>query len=328
MDGVISVVEDVWGPSFDELTRRLDVRHEPDAWHDRDRLVELAASSAALVVRNRTQVDAALLDAAPDLRVIARAGVGLDNIDVAAADERGVVVVAALGANAASVAEHTLALALAVARHVVTHDDEVRRGVWERRAGTELAGRTWGLLSFGATARATARLAHALGMQVVAHDPFVDESDPAVAESGVELSSLIQVVAAADVLSVHLPATPETRGLVDADVLAHAKPGAILVNCGRGEVLDEEALADALESGLLAGAGLDVRQQEPPVADHRLHGFDNVVLTPHVAGITVEAQDRILRSLAEDLMALAAGHEARCAVGHHSAPSSRPTRTA
>lgn len=319
----ITVVEDVWGPAFEALARDLPVRVVTDGWSRPDQLPELLASSQALVVRNRTAVDETLLSACPSLQVVARAGVGLDNIDIATADELGVVVVAPRGANAVSVAEHTLGLALAVARHLLPLDRAVRSGRWDRRAGRELAGRTWGLLGFGATARAVAPLARSLGMHVLAYDPYVDPASELA--PGVLAGTLPEVAARADVLSVHVPATPETTRLVGTDLLARMKPDAILVNVGRGEVVDEDALADALAGGRLLGAGLDVRAEEPP-RPGRLDELDNVVLSPHVAGITAESQERIVSVLADDLRAVLTGAPATHAVGAHHRPMGRTVR--
>lgn len=310
----VAVVEDVWGKPFDELAEEHTVVHEPTAWTDPERVANVAAGARALVVRNRTQVDGRLLDACPTLRVIARAGVGLDNIDLAAADERGIIVVAPRGANAQSVAEHALALALTLARRVVPIDADCRQGGWDRTPGRELAGGVWGLLGAGATGLATGRLAHALGMTVLAYDPHIVASDPALDEAGVRLAPLQDVVAQADVLSCHLPSTPQTRRIVDAGLLAEFRPGAFFVNVGRGEIVDEDALADALEAGRLGGAGLDVRIDEPP-ASGRLEQMANVVLTPHIAGLTGASQERILRILATDIRAVLAGEPALNAVG-------------
>jgi phosphoglycerate dehydrogenase-like enzyme len=317
----VAVVEDVWGDAFDELASRRSVHREPDAWAGGPLLQEVASHASALVVRNKTQVTRELLESAPSLQVVARAGVGLDNIDVGAADDLGVVVVAALGANASSVAEHSLCLALAVARHVVPLDVEVRNGAWRRKPGRELCGGTWGLLSAGSTARATARLARGLGMSVVAYDPHVDPTHPEIRELDIRLLPLDDVVAAADVISVHLPSTPETHHMVDARLIARLRPDAILVNVGRGEVVDEEALADALEQGHLYGAGLDVREEEPPTAS-RLHKLPNVVLTPHVAGVTSQALTRIGEVLCSEIDKVLTGADASHAVGAHRRPTS------
>lgn len=305
----VVVVEDVWGEPFDHLAGRLLINRAPRAWQAPGRLQELLRGARAMVVRNRTQVTAELLERLPELQVVARAGVGLDNIDLDAADELGVVVVAALGANAESVAEHAVGAAIAVARRMAPLDRLARDGHWDRRPGRELASSIWGVLGLGATGRATAALARALRMPVVAHDPYVE-----TAPAGVRLASLRETVSAADVLSVHLPSTPETRGLFDAELLSRMRPGAILVNVGRGDVMDEDALADAVESGQLAGAALDVRAEEPPTLG-RLERLDNVLLTPHVAGITTQSQHRIAAVLADDIARVLSGEPARHAAG-------------
>lgn len=317
------IVEDVWGPPFEALSAELPTVRVPDAWQDMAVLRAAIASAYALVVRNRTPVTADLIAGAPDLRVVARAGVGLDNIDLVAADALGVVVISPRGASAVSVAEHTLGLALSLARNIVSDDAATRRGEWVRRAGRELAGGTWGLLGAGATGLAVARVARAIGMDVIAYDPYIDQKSPTVQETGVILADIDQVVSRADVLSVHVPATDATKGLVGADLLARVKPGALLINTSRGEVIDEEALADVLESGHLAGAGLDVRASEPPTSG-RLEQLTNVVLTPHVAGITTQSQARINEVLAEDIRAVLAGRPASHAVGAHQTPRRMP----
>lgn len=310
----VLVVEDVWGPAFEALAQRMKVEYQPDLWKDRTRLVERASRSRGIVVRNRTRVDAALLEAAPQLQVIARAGVGLDNIDVKSADQEGVVVVAPLGANAQSVAEHTLGLALALARNVVVHDKASRLGQWNRTPGVELAQCTWGLLGTGATGRAVGRLVSCLGGRVLGYDIAVDANDPGLRDAGIQPVSRNRIIEESDVISIHLPATEDTRGLVDKAFLGAMRPHAFLVNVGRGEVIDEAALADALTSGQIAGAALDVRATEPP-SPGVLETLDNVVLTPHVAGITRQSQERIIDILASDLEALFNGADAPHAVG-------------
>jgi (S)-sulfolactate dehydrogenase len=301
----VLLVEDVWADTFDERFRGLTVRREPVAGH-----ADLMADARALIVRNRTAVDGDLLAAAPRLEVIGRFGVGLDNIDVAAADACGVVVVAPLGANAISVAEHTVALALALSRELTRHDAAVRAGGWQRAPGRELAGRTWGLLGAGATGQAVARLADALRMPVVAHDPY------AAADGAFRMVDFGTLLASADVLSVHVPLTAQTRRVLDAAAFARMRPGALLISVGRGEVVDEDALAVALRDGPLGGAGLDVRALEPP-RPGPLDAAPNVIFTPHVAGITVESQRRIATILAEDITAVLSGGTASHAVGAH-----------
>ncbi|MPZ82799.1 MAG: phosphoglycerate dehydrogenase [Actinophytocola sp.] len=305
----VVIPEDVWGAPFEQLSEEYTVHAEPQLWSDRKALAQRLAGARALVVRNQTKVDAELLAAAPDLRIVARAGVGLDNIDVAAADAAGVVVVSPRGENAQSVAEYAVGTVLALVRDLVGHDRAVRAGRWDRHFGRELHGRTWGLLGAGATGMAVARLARGFGMTVLAYDPYVTRADDAV-----RLAPLEEVVAGSDVVSIHLPATEETVGLVGAGLLARMRPGAVLVNVGRGEVVDEHALADALEHGALAGAALDVRTAEPPTLG-RLERLDNVLLTPHIAGLTEQSQARIMRALADDVRAVLSGGRAANAVG-------------
>lgn len=302
----VAVFEDVWGPEFDRLATEVGVLRVPVGRHRPEDLPEVLAGVRAVVVRNQTRVDRPLLAGCPSLLIVGRVGSGLDNIDVAAAEELGVVVSAAVGANAVSVAEHTLGLALAVARRVVPLDRAVRAGRWDRQAGRELHGLTWGLLGYGATGQAVAKLVRGLGMRVMAHDPYVTAEEAR--------HPLHEVVRRADVLSIHLPATPTTRHLVDAALLSTMKPDAILINVGRGEVLDESALADALAHRRLLGAALDVRASEPP-ATGPLDSLDNVVLTPHVAGITTASQARIAEMIVADLRAVLDGGVARAAVG-------------
>lgn len=313
----VVVVEDVAGPGLDELAGRWSLRTDAEAWGDAGRLGRLMGSARAVVVRNRTQVTREVLVGAPRLQVVARAGVGLDNVDVVAADELGIVVVAAVGANARSVAEHALAMALALARDLVGHDQRVRSGAWARNPGIELAGRTWGVVGLGATGRATAALAGGLGMDVVGHDPFL--ADDAI--DGIRrVDDLSVLLGSADVVSVHLAVSDQTRGLIDAGFLAAMRPDAFLVNVARGELVDEPALLAALDGGALAGAGLDVRTVEPPVLE-ALTMHPKVLSTPHVAGITGAAQDRVVDMIATDVDRVLGGQPALHAVGRHAKPA-------
>jgi D-3-phosphoglycerate dehydrogenase len=316
--GPVTVVEDVWGEAFESLARRRPVVREPDAWADPGRLRDLAGRASVLVVRNRTAVDRALLSSCPDLTLVARAGVGLDNIDVGAADELGIVVSAARGANARSVAELAIGLALAVARDITGHDRRARRGRWERPDGLELQGRCWGAVGLGATGMATVRLARAFGMRTIGFDP---QPPPAARLDGLdELAPTLEpVLAAADIVSLHAPLTPETSGMAGGAFFAALGPGAILVNVGRGGLVDEQALLGALDSGRLGGAALDVRTEEPPTVG-ALEQHPRVVLTAHVAGLTVEAQQRVADVLVADIDAVLLGADAANAVGRWRRP--------
>ncbi len=305
--GEVVAFESVWGDPLARLPCVVDRMASADP-------ADVAEPELvrAVLVRNRTGVDAPFLDSFPRLLVVGRVGVGLDNIDVAEADQRGIVVVSPRGANAVSVAEHALGLALAVARRIAHLDADIRRGGWDRSPGTELTGGTWGILGAGATGVACARMARALGMRVVAYDPY---ADPAVLQDeGIEPVSLPECGEQASVLSCHLPTTPETKGLLGADFFATVRPGLIFVNVGRGDVVEESALAQALTTGRLAGAGLDVRASEPPEAGP-LDRLENVVLTPHVAGITVQSQHRILSAIVDDIERVLSGGRATHHVG-------------
>lgn len=316
----VLITEGVSSPAFDSLSTRRQVSRASGG--DDPLPAALLAECRALVVRNRTSVSSALLEAAPNLQVVARAGVGLDNLDLPALDAAGVVAVAPLGANAASVAEHALASALALAKGLLDSDASTRAGSWDRSPRRELSGGVWGLLSAGTTARATAELARGLGMSVVAYDPYVDASDPRLQSAGIRLASLNEVLAEADVLSVHLPATAETVGLLNAAALARMKPDAYLINVGRGEVVDEDALVDALEAGHLGGAALDVRASEPP-GPGRIETAPRMLLTPHVAGITTAAQQRIGEVLVREIDLVLDGEAATAAVGSLNRPRSK-----
>ena len=319
----IVVVEDVWGQAIERLARRHRVLRRPEAWAEPSTLGCVLQGAHALVVRNRTQVTRHLLQASSSLEIVARAGAGLDNIDLQAADELGVVVVAAVGANAVSVAEHAVCLALGLSRHLIALDGSTRSGGWDRRTGRELAGGTWGLLGAGSTGRATGRLAGALGMRVLAHDPFLAMDDLALRELEIELVGLDELFTRSDVISCHLPATPATRGLVGQKLLARMGADALFINVGRGEVVDEDALADALEDGQISGAGLDVRATEPPQPG-RLEKLPNVILTPHVAGITSDSQARIDTLLADQIERVLGGCQASYAVGRHRSARTTP----
>ena len=311
---MIVISEDVWGPQFAELAKTVETVQMDDGWQNRDALKAALATAQALVVRNRTQVDRDLLDAAPNLRVVARAGVGLDNIDIKAADERGVAVVAGLGVNAVSVAEFTVGLAISVMRTIPQHDVATRAGGWNRTQGREISGKTWGLISCGATGLATARLLQGFGVTLLGFDPFVQADDPRLQELGIGLRSLDDVLANSDIVSIHSPATPDTRGLINAERISTMRDGAVIVSVGRGEVIDEADLITALKSGKLAGAGLDVRATEPPTVGE-LETLPNVVLAPHVAGITKESQARIADVLTSNIGLALAGQPVTHAVG-------------
>ncbi len=246
----------------------------------------------ALIVRSRTKVTAEVLAAGGRLKVVGRAGVGVDNIDVESANQRGIAVLNAPGGNVIAAAELTLGLMLALLRHIAQADASIRRGEWERSRyqGTELYGKTLGLVGAGRIGSEVASRAAAFGMRVLVSDPYL--SQERAREIGAELVSLESLLEQADILSVHTPLTEETRGLVGPGELARMKPTAYLINAARGGVVDESALAAALEAGRLAGAALDVFEREPPPGDCPLLKLENVLAVPHLGAATREAQAR------------------------------------
>jgi D-3-phosphoglycerate dehydrogenase len=250
------------------------------------------ADADALMVRSATKVDAALLAAAPNLRIVARAGTGVDNVDVTAASARGILVVNAPGANSISVAEHACALMLALARSVPAADRAMKDARWEKKKflGTELRGKTLGVAGLGRIGQEVALRARAFGMRLVAHDPFI--SKEIAAGLGVELMTLDEICATADYLSLHLPSTAETKHLFNDERFARCKPGIRLINTARGELIDEAALRRAIDTGQVGGAGLDVFEKEPP-PDWSLAQLPQVVATPHIAASTEEAQELV-----------------------------------
>ncbi|MGV3655479.1 MAG: hydroxyacid dehydrogenase [Noviherbaspirillum sp.] len=300
MDIVISEFMD--DMAVEALRRRFAVHYDPALAGERQELLALLDAAPALIVRNRTQVDAALLEAAPRLRVVGRLGVGLDNIDTAACRRRGIAVIPATGANALAVAEYVVANAMLLLRGAYLSSAAVAAGEWPRAQlsdGREAAGKTLGLVGFGGIGRLTARLAQALGMRVIAYDPLLAHDAPAWRESGVARRGLDALLGEADAVSLHVPLTGETRGLIDGARIAAMKPGAVLINTARGGIVDEAALAEALRAGKLGGAALDVFGQEPLPAGSPLAGVPNLILTPHIAGVTLESNQRVSALIAE-----------------------------
>ncbi|HLY83980.1 MAG TPA: phosphoglycerate dehydrogenase [Acidimicrobiales bacterium] len=271
-----------------------------------EQLVKAVGGAAALIIRSATNVTAEVLDAGSSLVVVGRAGIGLDNVDVAAATRRGVMVVNAPQSNILSAAEHTLALLLAQARNVPQAHAALKAGLWERSKweGVELYGKTLGIVGLGRVGALVAQRALAFGMRLVAYDPYV--APERARQMGVELLALDQVVHQADFLTIHLPKTAETLGLVGAELLAQAKPGLRIVNTARGGIVDEDALAAALAEGRVAGAALDVFAEEPRISSP-LFELDSVVVTPHLGASTKEAQDKAGITIAEQVALALAG---------------------
>ncbi|MDD9916666.1 MAG: hydroxyacid dehydrogenase [Rhodospirillaceae bacterium] len=291
----IIITEFIDQSAVDDLSADFDVVYDPQLVDQPERLLSLVGEAPALIVRNRTQVRGALLEAATALKVVGRLGVGLDNIDMSACAARGITVCPATGANNVSVAEYvvtTMTTLLRSPAYSVT--EAVLAGSWPRTEaiGREASGKVLGLVGFGAIGRDVARRAAPLGVTVTAHDPLLQADDPAWAMA--ESKSLDTLIAESDVISLHVPLTDETHHLLDAAAIARMKPGAIVINAARGGVVDEVALAEALKEGRLGGGALDVFETEPVTAESGTHlaKVPNLILTPHIAGLTDEANLR------------------------------------
>jgi D-3-phosphoglycerate dehydrogenase len=310
--GDILVSENIAGPAMAELKSRFEVVFEPDLWQSPERLKEMLNGFKALIVRNQTQVSAELIQAAPSLQVVGRAGAGLDNIDVTAASNAGVVVAFTPEQNSISVAELALGLMLALARNISAADKDTKAGNWNRQqfSGVELYGKTLGVVGLGRIGFRTALRARAFGMNVVANDEYANPDGVMVSELGAPLLALETVLAQADFVTCHLPQTPETVKLFNYERFCRMKPGAFFINTSRGGVVDEAGLIAALQEGKIAGAALDVRATEPPDRD-ALSEMDNVIMTPHIAAFTREGQERVTTSVCRDVVAVVDGQGAK-----------------
>ncbi|MGH1479694.1 MAG: hydroxyacid dehydrogenase [Geminicoccales bacterium] len=300
----IVITEFMTQSAVDDLMKDFDIVYERDLFERPDDLKELVTDADGLIVRNRTQVRSELLDAAPKLRAIGRLGVGLDNLDMQACAARQIPVFPATGANDASVAEYVIGSALYLVRRVFTATKSVLEGQWLRETyfGEEVAGRRLGLIGFGSIARNVAKKATGMDIEISAFDPFVEPDDPAW--SGITRETeLAALLSNADIISLHVPFVNSTKNMIDAAAIATMKPGAILINAARGGIVDEEALAEALRSGHLGGAALDVLATEPPTRESvaRFNGIENLILTPHVAGPTVQSDVRVSGVTAENV---------------------------
>lgn len=297
----IVVTEFMDEAALDILRADYDVVYDPTLVDKPDALAALLPGVRGLIVRNRTQVRGAVLEAGTALQVVGRLGVGLDNIDVDACRARDVAVCPATGANDVSVAEYVVCGVMMMLRGAYFATAEVAAGAWPRTRlmGREMMGATLGLVGFGSIARETARRARAMGMEIVAYDPFLPDDHPAFAAHEARPVSLDELLAVSDAVSLHVPLTDATRGLIGADALARMKSDAVLVNAARGGVVDEAALAEALKAGQIGGAMLDVFDREPLPGGGPLVDVPNLILTPHIAGVTVESNVRVSGVTAE-----------------------------
>lgn len=314
----IVITEMNWPIGIEMLQHKgWEVVYDPGLWKDRERLLEELRLANAVIVRNQTRVDAELISGGHRLKVIGRLGVGLDNIDLQTAAENGIPVVFGKNANATSVAEYVISGIFALSRLLNEAAESVRAGEWNRKqfTGTEIAGKTLGLIGVGEIGHRVAARARALGMQVCGYDPYVLPFDYPVTETGIELADLDQALARSDFISLHVPLTPHTRGMMNWDAFRKMKRSAVLINSARGGIVNEADLNEALESGWIAGAMLDVLEQEPPQADHPLFRRTNCLITPHIAGLTEESQARTARLVSAEVINELEGRVSLCRVG-------------
>ena len=279
-----------------------------------DELLAIIGEYDALIVRSASKVTKEVLEAGKNLKIIGRAGVGVDNIDVAEATARGIVVINSPGGNTIAATEHTMGMMLAMARHIPIANETTQKGEWNRKkyVGVELRGKTLGIVGLGRIGAGIAKRAQAFEMDVIGYDPYVTEDR--AKSMGVRLASLDDIVAESDFITVHMPLTAETRNMFNKDNLHKMKKGVRLINCARGGIINEQDLADAVKEGIVAGAAIDVFTSEPMPADHPLLGLPGVVLTPHLGASTVEAQIGVSIDVAEGIRAHLKGEPVMTAV--------------
>jgi D-3-phosphoglycerate dehydrogenase/(S)-sulfolactate dehydrogenase len=313
----VLITELIWPEGLEELEAFGSVEYDPQLWRDSEALREKIRSADAVIVRNQTRVDATLLEHGASLKAIGRLGVGLDNIDLEAARDRAIPVVLARNANAVSVAEYVMAAVLQCSRNLFAADADVRAGNWDRRrfTGSEVYGKTLGLVGMGEIGQRVARRATAFGMRVLGYDPYVAPYDYPIVETGVELVDLDTLLGSSDFVSLHVPLNPSTWHLFSWATFEKMKPGAWLINAARGGVVDEADLARALEGGLLGGAVLDVLEEEPVSKTSPLLRQDRVVFTPHVAGLTEEAQVNTSVLVVKEVIKVLQGQPSLCVSG-------------
>ncbi len=300
MDIIIS--ENIRGKSIDALQEKYEVGFFQDLWKIPNELSRLVCDAKALIVRNQTKVDSNLLVNARSLRVIGRAGAGYDNIDIEAANEKGIVVCYAPNDNTISTAELSISLILSLLRKIPQADNSTKSGKWERSKfmGNELYSKTVGLLGFGKIGRAVAFRLRSFGVNLFAYDKFVQADDKLAKELGVNITTLEDTLSNSDIISIHLPLNKETYRMINYEKLMLMKKGAYLVNAARGEIIDEQDLIRVLKANILKGVALDVRGKEPPVISE-IEKFENVILTPHIGALTEEAQEKVVSTVVKDV---------------------------
>ena len=310
----ILVSDKLGAAGLELLENAADADYDMKTGLSKDELLAIMPEYDGLIIRSGTQADADVLAAGKKLKVVGRAGIGVDNIDVAAATKQGVVVMNTPGSNSVATAEQTMALMLAVSRHTVPAHNSLAAKEWNRAqfAGVELFGKTLGIVGFGRIGRLVAERAKAFGMTVLAHDPFVKAED--AAKVGVLLVELDEVLAQADYLTLHTAVTPETTQMINQAAIQKMKKGVIIINVARGKLIDEAALAEGLQNGRVGAAAIDVFTSEPPADDNPLLNLPNVLHTPHLGASTAEAQRNVSTQIVSQVLDCLRGVETRNAV--------------
>ncbi|MDR9794114.1 hydroxyacid dehydrogenase [Aeribacillus sp. FSL M8-0235] len=296
---------------INRMRKIAEVEYNPDLWRNKQELINKIIDADALVVRNQTIVDQEILDAGKKLKVIGRLGVGLDNINLLAAKQRNVKIVSAKNANSVSVAEYVMAVILTASRSIIQAGEDVKKGNWNRKlfTGNEIYGKTLGLIGTGEIGHRLAKRAIAFGMKVIGYDPYIREFDYPFSETGITKVELAEVLKESDFVSIHVPLTNETRNLLSTKEFNLMKKNAIIINTSRGGIVDESALFKAVESGQIAGAYLDVLENEPVEKDYFLLNSSKITVTPHIAGLTEESQERITNIISDEIMKVLEGKE-------------------
>jgi D-3-phosphoglycerate dehydrogenase len=308
----ILITEEIKGQAVEALKKKFDVHFKPDIWQSPDKLSAIINNYQAVLVRNQTKITREIIEAAPLLKVIGRAGAGLDNIDIGAATNAGKVVAYTPEQNSISVAELAMGMMLSLARKICIADKDTKAGNWDRQrfTGCELYGKTLGIVGLGRIGYRTAMRAKAFGMHIIARDEYANPDATPLSELQAPLVTLEELLSKSDFISCHLPLTPLTRNFFDYKKFSMMKSTAFFLNTSRGEVVDEKGLLSALEEKKLAGAALDVRQKEPCLVD-AFSVMDNVILTPHIAAFTREGQNRVVISVCRDIAAVLEGKPAK-----------------
>lgn len=308
----ILITEDIGAKWIRKLEEKFTIRNEPELWQSSGKIKEIIPECSALIVRNQTRVTEEIIAEGTELKVIGRAGAGLDNIDVDAASQAGIVVTNTPDQNSISVAELAIGMMISLARKLSAANDHVRKGSWQRQQfmGTELYGKTLGVIGLGRIGFLTARRAHALGMNILAYDAYVSPDAAVVTETQAKLTDLEKLLNHADFVSCHLPLTKETKHFFNYEQFCKMKSTAYFLNLARGGVVDEDELVRALKDGQIRGAGLDVREKEPP-GKSPLGNLENIMLTPHIAAFTQEAQERVAATVCKDVLSVLDNKEAQ-----------------